>query len=166
MPFNVEDNIPQVGFDDWRLAVDGQVDNPVVFSLSQLQNNFKQTEVKSSILCLRGVRIGGLWSGVAISDLLDDAGVQDNAKWIRAKAYTDFTEPLRINDARQEGVIVAHSLDGKPIPAAQGGALRLIVPEKYAYKSIKWINKLTVLQKKPGGFWEKKGYPSKDEGKR
>ncbi|TET55344.1 MAG: sulfite oxidase-like oxidoreductase, partial [Actinobacteria bacterium] len=55
------------------------------------------------------------------------------------------------------------ALNDKIIPVEQGGSLRLIVPQKYAYKSVKWLNELRLLFKRPFGFWEKKGYPFKDQ---
>ena len=163
MVLNVESSVPDVKEKDWRLVINGRVENPVDLGIKQLKSDFEQESVETNILCLRGVTIKGQWSGVALKKILEVAQVRRDASWIQAKAYSDYAEPVRFDDAKQDGVIVAHSLDGETIPKKQGGLLRLVVPEKYAYKSVKWINELTVLSERPDGFWEKKGYPYKDQ---
>lgn len=163
MVFNVEKKPPDIKPSDWRLIINGEVENPLNLSLNQLQTDFEPQEIESNILCLRGITIGGVWTGVPVVDLLQSAEVQQTAKWVHVKAYGKYTEPIKFKDIWRQDVILAYKLDGKPIPAEQGGGLRLIVPAKYAYKSVKWVKELSVLAKKPGGFWERKGYPDKDE---
>ena len=162
MVFNVESDIVRIKESHWRLTLKGQVENPLSLSLEKLKNDFEQEDVTTNILCLRGVTIKGTWTGVGVNKLLEAAGAQSEARWIQAKAYSDYAEPIRFNDANKHGVIIAYNLDGKPIPKEQGGFLRFVVPDKYAYKSVKWIKELTILDERPSGFWEKKGFPYKD----
>ena len=158
MVFNIED-VPKIGLKDWSLSITGEVKNRCTFSYLQLKNDFPSRGLNSNLLCLRGVSIKGFWSGVSVEDLLDKAEPDKEAKWIEAKAYSGYSEPVKLRDLVQEAAIVAFSLDGEQIPDKQGGYLRLIVPNKYAYKSVKWLNELKLRSQNPSGFWEKKGYP-------
>ena len=90
-------------------------------------------------------------------------GIKEKASWIEAKAYSNYSEPILLKDFLKEDILIAYALDDKQIPAKQGGSLRLIVPQKYAYKSVKWLKELKILYKRPFGFWERKGYPFKDQ---
>jgi len=159
MPFNVEEKTPQIKPEEWLLQIGGRVERPLSLSLQQLKDEFEPKEVEAHITCLRGTAIGGVWSGVAVKDILEKAKLAESAGWVEVKAYSDYSEPVKLADIEREDVILAFMLDGKPIPPEQGGSLRLIVPQKYAYKSVKWVKELNILSEAPKGFWEKKGYP-------
>ena len=159
MPFNVEEKIPQIEPEKWLLRIAGQVDNPLSYSLEQLKSEFTIKEVEAKILCLRGATIGGIWRGVAVKNILEKVKPKKSASWVEVKAYSDYSEPVKLTDIEQEDVVLAFALDNKAIPPEQGGFLRLIVPQKYAYKSVKWVKELEILKEAPSGFWERKGYP-------
>lgn len=161
MVFYVEAKIPEVKAQDWCLNITGGVKNPLTFSLNQLKNKFEPKSVQTNIICLRGVTIGGTWTGVQLNQLLVLAQAPDRG-WVQVKAYSGYSEPIRLQDCKSADVIVAFELNGKPVPPEQGGLLRLIVPQKYAYKSVKWVREFELLSKRPSGFWEKKGYPYMD----
>lgn len=162
MVFNVESDIPQISEKDWQISISGQVENPFSIRLKDLKSKFPASDIEANILCLRGVTIGGTWSGVSVSQLLEQAEIMDSAFSAQIKAYSNYFEPIGLDDLMKPDVVFAYNLDNEPIPPEQGGLLRLIVPGKYAYKSVKWVNELHISQKKHKGFWEKKGYPFRD----
>jgi len=162
MVFNVEE-IPEISEKDWRISITGEVEEPHFYSIEQLKQYFEPKKVNSNILCLRGVTIKGVWTGVDARELVDETNINEKASWVEVRAYSDYVEPVKLKDFVKEGVIIAYALNDKIIPVEQGGSLRLIVPQKYAYKSVKWLNELRLLFKRPFGFWEKKGYPFKDQ---
>lgn len=162
MVFNVESKVPKIKPRDWLLFINGEVKKSLSFSLSELQSDFKPKSVQANIICLKGSTISGKWTGVPVQQLLNIANPKKSAAWIQIKAYSNYSEPLKIKDFQKENIILAYNLNDKPIPPQQGGSLRLIVPNKYAYKSVKWVREFTILSQKPSGFWEKKGYPYKD----
>ena len=81
------------------------------------------------------------WKGVLLSDLLDRAGVQPEAKALQFTSFDGaYTESLTLEQARRNDVIVAYQLEGDDISDAHGGPVRLYVAPMYGYKSIKWLD--------------------------
>ncbi|HEV7534783.1 MAG TPA: molybdopterin-dependent oxidoreductase, partial [Acidimicrobiia bacterium] len=69
-----------------------------------------------------------------------------------------YTETLTLAQARRADVIVAYELDGKPISSAHGGPVRLYVAPMYGYKSLKWLERITLVASASPGYWERQGY--------
>lgn len=110
------------------------------------------------------------WNGFELSDLLDLAGVQDGAKYVafetlyrpeemrgQKTAILDwpYVEGLRLDEARHPLTIMATGLYGKPLPNQNGAPLRLVVPWKYGFKSIKSVVRITLTDKQPPTSWNK-----------
>ena len=55
-------------------------------------------------------------------------------------------------------VMLAHSMDGKPLSQAHGSPMRLVIPEMYGYKGVKWLTRIDLVPKLEPGFWEQRGY--------
>lgn len=108
------------------------------------------------------------WNGFELADLLDMAGVQSGAKYVgfetavrpdempgvRARVLDwPYREGLRLDEARHPLTIMATGIYGKPIPNQNGAPLRLVVPWKYGFKSIKSIVRITLTDKEPKTSW-------------
>ena len=110
------------------------------------------------------------WNGFELADLLEMAGVQSGAKYVAFETLNrpeempgmrqpviewPYVEGLRLDEAMHPLTIMATGIYGKDIPKQNGAPLRLVVPWKYGYKSIKSIVKITLTNKKPPTSWNK-----------
>lgn len=99
------------------------------------------------------------WEGIKLKDLLSQAGVKPTAKTV--KFYSGdgvYTDTLTLEQADMDDVLVAVMHDGRPIPSDLGGPVRLIVPKMFAYKSVKWLNRIELIEGDHTGYWEQRGY--------
>ena len=177
-------NIPSsVDLNTFRLNVHGRVNQPLSLSLENLKRNFEQVEIVAVCQCggnSRGFfepRVPGgqwgngamgnaRWTGVRLKDLLQKAEMHGDATQVRfdgldqpvADATPDFQKSLDLDDAIQKDVLVAHSMNGEPLPVLNGFPLRLVVPGWYATYWIKMLNDVEVLNDIDRNFWMEKAY--------
>lgn len=151
--------IPSFNSTSWRFQVDGLVDRPLTMNWEQFLQVPRIVQV-SDFHCVTGWSVlRNTWEGVRLSDLLDIAGAQRGAKFV--KFYSGdgvYTDTLSIEQERENDMLVAVLHDGKPITSPYGGPVRLIVPRMYAYKSVKWLNRIELMDKPHIGYWEARGY--------
>jgi DMSO/TMAO reductase YedYZ molybdopterin-dependent catalytic subunit len=99
------------------------------------------------------------WKGVRLADLIDRAAPDGAATAVGFESFDGaYTETLTLEQARRGDVIVAYELDGKPISSAHGGPVRLYVAPMYGYKSLKWLQRVTLVATAEPGYWERQGY--------
>ncbi|MGQ7890262.1 molybdopterin-dependent oxidoreductase [Paenibacillus sp. WC2504] len=151
--------IPAFSSETWQFAISGLVDKPGVWNWEEFLK-LKRTVQVSNFHCVTGWSIYNCtWEGIPLKQLLAAAGVQPKAKYVKFysgdKVYTDA---LSLEQADSDDIMVAVMLDGKPIPQKLGGPVRLIVPQMYAYKSVKWLQAIELIEKEHMGYWEVRGY--------
>lgn len=177
-------NIPhQVDLNSFRLRIRGRVKSPLSLSLEELKRDYEQIKVTAVCQCggnSRGFfdpRVPGgqwgngamgnaKWTGVRLRDLMNKAGLQADAVQVRfdgldqpvADATPDFQKSLNLDDAMQKEVLVAHSMNGEPLPWLNGFPLRLVVPGWYATYWIKMLSDIEVLNERDHNFWMTKAY--------
>ena len=177
-------NIPnQVDVKTFRLAIRGSVKQPLSLSLEELKRDFEQVEIAAVCQCggnSRGFfepRVPGgqwgngamgnaKWIGVRLRDILNKAGLLDEGVQVRfdgldrpvAEGTPDFQKSLNLADAIQENVLVAHTMNGDPLPWLNGFPLRLVVPGWYATYWVKMLNDIEVLNENDHHFWMEKAY--------
>ena len=110
------------------------------------------------------------WNGFMLSELLNKAGVQSGAKYVafetvvrpeemlgqnRATLEWPYREGLRLDEAMHPLTLMATGIYGKPMPNQNGAPIRLVVPWKYGFKSIKSIVKITLTEEEPYATWNK-----------
>lgn len=150
--------IPRINAQDWKLRIDGLVDNPVEFSYDQLTTGPLVRFVKS-IHCVTQWSIRDVeWEGVPIKTLAERAGVKPEAKWVMFHCADGYTAPIPVEDALREDSIVAFKANGKPLSAEQGFPARPFMPSLYAWKSAKWLNRVEFIPEYKDGYWEMYGY--------
>ncbi len=156
--YTVTDGYPSVTDSAYQLVVDGLVDRRLDLTLDDLQL-LPPRELVRAFQCVTGWRVPGVrWKGVLLSNLLDQAGVQPRAKALRFRSFDGvYTESLTLDEARRDDVIVAYSLDDRPLSQAHGGPVRLYVAPMYGYKSIKWLSAIDVVSSVEPGYWETVG---------
>lgn len=146
--------------EDYELSVAGHVETPATLTMADLRG-LPPTRMTKDFQCVTGWRVHDVkWVGVRLSDLMDGAGVKDGAWGVRLHSFDGiYTETLTMDQARRPDVIVAYEMDGKPVSSAHGGPARLYVAPMYGYKSIKWLDRIEVVDAEPpAGYWEVRGY--------
>jgi DMSO/TMAO reductase YedYZ molybdopterin-dependent catalytic subunit len=157
--YTVTGSLPSRSIAEYRLGVDGMVDRPFTLSYDEI-TAMEPTGITADFQCVTGWRVHDVkWVGVKLRDILDRAGIGAGAKGITFHSFDGaYTESLTLDQARRDDVIVAYRMEKKNISRAHGGPVRLYVAPMYGYKSIKWLDRITVEDNVRDGYWEVRGY--------
>ncbi|BBH23815.1 hypothetical protein Back11_51600 [Paenibacillus baekrokdamisoli] len=151
--------IPKFDNSNFSFTVDGLVNNKLQWNWEQFVKLKRKVQV-SDFHCVTGWSVyKNTWEGILLKDLLKQAGVKPNAMTV--KLYSGdgvYTDSLTLEQANMDDVMVAVLHDGKPIPSDLGGPVRLVVPKMYTYKSVKWLNRVELIEGDHTGYWEERGY--------
>ena len=151
---------PDIPAGQWQLKLWGLVTKPLTLSWNEFES-LPRVKVFADFHCVtRWSRLGNLWEGVAVRELVQRAGgLQDGAKFVVAHGYDQgWTTNMPTGEFLAEDALVATHHDGQPLTPEHGGPARLIVPSLYAWKSAKWLSGLEFLAQDQAGFWERNGY--------
>jgi DMSO/TMAO reductase YedYZ molybdopterin-dependent catalytic subunit len=177
-------NIPTtIDLNTFRLTIRGRVKHPYSLSVETLQKDFEPVDIAAVCQCSgnsRGFsepRVAGgqwghgamgnaIWTGVRLRDLLEKAGLEQDARRIRfdgldrpvADTTPDFLKSLSLSDAFGDHVLVAYAMNGEPLPILNGFPLRLVVPGWYATYWVKMLHDLEVLNEEDHTFWMDPAY--------
>lgn len=156
--YTVTDGLPTVPASEYKLRIDGLVNNPFELGLSDLKE-MPPTRLVRDFQCVTGWRVPRVhWEGVALSALLDRAGVKPQGSALRIESFDGtYTESLTLAEANRPDVIVAYSMLGGPVSVEHGGPVRLYVAPMYGYKSLKWLSRIEVVDQVEPGYWETEG---------
>ena len=141
----------------WRLKVGGLCRSPRSFSLSDIRKLKKETQV-SRMKCVEGWSSKAKWGGFRPKTLFDAVSPRGDAKFLYFHSADDYTESISLDDLLKSRVLFVYEMNDIPLPDIHGGPLRLIVPFKYGYKSVKTIVRLDFVEKESTGYWEGFGY--------
>lgn len=139
----------------WSLAISGVVENPFELTLAGYMDLHHQS-LKFDIHCVTSwSRPDSRWSGVPLFSLLDEARPLPDARFLSFSAYSprDHHTSLPLEVARRSSWLV-HEFDGEALTPDHGGPVRVVTPEKYFYKSLKWVRQIEILTKDRLGWWE------------
>ncbi len=98
------------------------------------------------------------WQGVSLQAIMDLAKVSKDAKFIVFEAPSDYSSSIPISDVRKGNVLLAHGFSGQPLAQAHGAPLRSLVPDRYFYKSVKWVQRIKFTIEDEPGYYETHGY--------
>jgi DMSO/TMAO reductase YedYZ molybdopterin-dependent catalytic subunit len=131
-------------FTDWRLVVDGMAARPLSLSIAELKTFPSSTQI-TEIACEEGWSYIAEWKGVALSYILQLAGALPQVRYIVYRSIQpDWWESIDMADALHPQTLVAYNMNGDELPVPFGGPLRMRVPRQLGYKSVKYINRLTL----------------------
>lgn len=142
----------------WTLTIDGVVENPLVLKWHDLLQ-LKAVESVSDFHCVEGWSVRDQkWKGLRFSTIIELVKPLKNSKYVLFECSDGYTTSLGLDDLLKDNVLLAYGLNDKVLEESLGGPLRLIVPDKYAYKSAMWIRQIIFSKVKNPGFWESRGY--------
>ncbi|MGJ8617549.1 MAG: protein-methionine-sulfoxide reductase catalytic subunit MsrP [Sulfitobacter sp.] len=154
----------------WTVEIDGMVDKPGAYAFEDIMKAMTIEERIYRFRCVEAWSMVIPWNGFELADLLNMAGVQSGAKYVAFETALrpdempgvrfpvldwPYVEGLRLDEAMHPLTIMATGIYGKDIPNQNGAPLRLVVPWKYGFKSIKSIVKITLTNKEPPTSWNK-----------
>ncbi|WP_138496662.1 molybdopterin-dependent oxidoreductase [Paenibacillus pinistramenti] len=151
--------IPAFDNATWSLTIDGLVEKKIHWNWEQFLQQQRTVQV-SDFHCVTGWSVyQNTWEGIQLKQLLKMAGVKDEAKFVKFYSGDEvYTDCLSLQQANYDDMMVAVLHDGQPIPSDLGGPVRLITPKMYAYKSVKWLNRIELIAEEHIGYWEQRGY--------
>ncbi|MEM6306600.1 MAG: protein-methionine-sulfoxide reductase catalytic subunit MsrP, partial [Pseudomonadota bacterium] len=154
--------------DNWTIEVDGMVDNPGTYSVADLVGDLTEESRIYRFRCVEAWSMVIPWNGFELKDILDRVGVQDGAKYVAFETANrpdempgvrfpvldwPYREGLRLDEAQHPLTLMATGIYDKPMPNQNGAPIRLVVPWKYGFKSIKSIVRITLMDKEPPTSW-------------
>ena len=151
---------PRFDPDTWRLRVDGLVTRPVTLTYADLLA-LPQASQTSDFHCVTGWSVDDVrWSGVRFADLLAAAGgLRPGARALDfVSAEEPYVDTLTVDQALVDDAMLAHSMDGRPLPRKHGAPARVVMPQMYGYKGVKWVTRIHVSDRVVDGYWEQRGY--------
>ncbi len=152
----------------WQVEIGGLVNKPMTVDAADLLKKYDQEERIYRLRCVEAWSMVIPWMGFPLAKLLKDVEPKAEAKYVRFETLYDpkqfpgqrdnyfdwpYVEGLRLDEAMNDLAILATGLYGKPLPNQDGAPLRLVVPWKYGFKSIKSIAKIELVTDMPTSLW-------------
>jgi DMSO/TMAO reductase YedYZ molybdopterin-dependent catalytic subunit len=130
-------------FSDWNLVVEGRVSKPGSYSLVDLQKFPARTQITKHT-CEEGWTAIAEWTGVQLSTVLQSAGILPSARFVNFHSYDGWIDSIDLFDALHPQTILAYGMNGRDLPVPHGAPLRLRVETQVGYKSMKYLQKISV----------------------
>jgi methionine sulfoxide reductase catalytic subunit len=152
----------------WRVAIDGLVEKPMTLDIDDLLRRMPLEERLYRHRCVEAWSMAVPWSGFPLTALVDFARPLGSVKYLQMTTFQDpemapgqrqswypwpYVEGLTMAEATNELAFIATGLYGKPIARQDGAPLRLAVPWKYGFKSVKSIVRFSFVETRPRTFW-------------
>lgn len=160
VPYTVVNGFPDIPIKNWRLRVHGLADTKT-YTYAEY-TALPRRAVMINFHCVTGWVVPHVqFAGVDLRQFLDSLGWDpEKDPWVTFYSgdgvYTDTLNAAQIDQYRP---LMVDTIDHQPLPVAQGFPVRLLVPNMYGYKSVKWLVGLRVSKTAEAGFWEDRGYP-------
>ena len=152
------EQVPKFDGKHWALEITGEIENPMVISWEKF-NTMEQTHLTVDFHCVTTWSLyDTVWEGVLFKRIAELVEPKPSVKYVLIKARSQYSTNLPLKDAVANDVILATKFYGEPIERKHGAPLRLVVPQKYAYKSCKWVAGIEFLEEEHLGYWELRGY--------
>ena len=143
---------------DWRLSIDGEIQNPVSLRFRDLMN-LKQMDLTCDVHCVTGwTLLDSRWRGIHMQTIMDLVKVKKNAGFIVFEAPGAYSSSIPLSEARKNNVILAHNYSNQNLPREHGAPVRGLVPDRYFYKSVKWLERIRFVVEDEPGYYESGGY--------
>ena len=153
---------PRVDVAEWRLDIKGEVESPFSLTYEQLLD-LDAVEQVHTLECISNY-VGGdlvstaVWTGVPLRDLLDRARVKPTAYDVVFTSVDGYTDSIPIAKGMEDRTLVAYLMNGKTVPQEHGYPARMLVPNIYGMKNVKWIRTIEVTNYDFLGYWQQQGW--------
>ena len=153
---------PLISESDWRLTINGAVNRPQSLSLADLQA-MATKERLNNLSCISNPVGGDLvsnsrWTGLPLDALLDMAQPSPQAVTLVAVAFDGYTEGIRLDEIRGKDALIAFGMNGELLPRSHGFPARLLFPNHYGMRNVKWLTRLELKTQDEEGYWARRGW--------
>jgi len=157
--YTVAATMPRFDRRTWRLRIEGDVARPRSFTYEELLA-LPRAEQVSDFHCVTGWSVKDVrWAGVRFRDLLERSQPHAGAGAIMfVSSERPYVDTLTLEQAYLDDAMLAYEMDGKPLRREHGAPVRVVIPEMYGYKNVKWVERLVVGREARLGYWEQRGY--------
>jgi DMSO/TMAO reductase YedYZ molybdopterin-dependent catalytic subunit len=157
--YTISGSMPIFDPSQWRLEIGGLVRKPVTLTYAQLLALPRASQT-TTFHCVTGWTVPHVhWAGVRFKDLLALVEPLPDAHAIQFVSMEQpYTDSLTIQQALLPEVMLAYEMGGKPLSRPHGSPARVVIPEMYGYKGVKWLQRMELVPKQPTGYWENLGY--------
>jgi DMSO/TMAO reductase YedYZ molybdopterin-dependent catalytic subunit len=157
--YTISGSMPIFDPKTWRLEIGGLVKKPRSFTYDELLALPRAHQV-NDFHCVTGWTVRNVrWSGVRFSHLLDQVEPLPQAKAIRFVSLEQpYNDSLSLGQLHLPDVMLALEMDGEPLTRPHGSPARVVIPEMYGYKGVKWLTRIEMVAHQPTGYWEGLGY--------
>jgi DMSO/TMAO reductase YedYZ molybdopterin-dependent catalytic subunit len=157
--YTVAATMPRFDPAAWRLRIDGLVERPQELTYAQLRV-LPRAEQVSDFHCVTGWSVPNVrWAGVRFHDLLALARPKPQARALAfVSAERPYIDSLTLDQVDLKDVMLAYEMDGKPLSRPHGAPARVVIPDMYGYKNVKWVERIVLTDQPIDGYWEVRGY--------
>jgi DMSO/TMAO reductase YedYZ molybdopterin-dependent catalytic subunit len=150
--------VPTVDLDAWRLRIRGAVASERSLKMDEFRA-LPPADVYADFHCVTKFSVfDNDWHGVRPADVLRLVELAPDASHVMVEAVEGYTANLPLEVFDDDDTLFAWQCNGEDLTAEHGWPLRLVVPKRYAWKSVKWVSGLEILAGDRRGFWEDRGY--------
>jgi DMSO/TMAO reductase YedYZ molybdopterin-dependent catalytic subunit len=148
---------------NWRLSVEGLVEQPLELPFAELQRRFALVSSYSVLTCISN-KVGGplvgnsRWTGVRLRDVLAKAGVESGAVNVAFRCADGYSVGIPLDRARHPSVLLAIAQNGQPLTREHGFPCRVRVPALYGMMNAKWLESIEVVDHRFEGYWQQQGW--------
>jgi DMSO/TMAO reductase YedYZ molybdopterin-dependent catalytic subunit len=156
---NTFDFTPQIDPAQFRLTIDGEVNNAMQLSMADIQK-LPLTSIVIRHVCVEGWAAIVQWGGVRLRDLVALVQPKSNVRYVYFKSADGYYESWDIASVIHPQTLMAYQKNGQPLSVDNGAPMRLASPIKLGYKQSKWVTQITFLSNllPAKGYWEDQGY--------
>lgn len=158
-PIRSIEGTQKVDLKTWRLKIEGLVDRPLSLTFNEIKALPQKIQTKNFI-CVEGWGLDNQkWEGVHLKEIFSKVKINPKAKFITFHAAGgQYKDSLSMKEAFEPDTVLAYKVNGKDLSPDHGFPLRLIIPRMYAYKGVKWVERIVFTEKQEVGYWEQGGY--------
>jgi len=154
----ITSKIPKIDLKTWTLTIEGEVEKTLKLTWDEIVK-LPSTESVSDFHCVEGWSVLDCkWQGIGFRAILDLVKPKQSAKSVTFECADGYTTSLTLKELSNDNVLLAYKLNSEQLEEGYGFPLRLVVPDKYAYKSALWLTRMKFTARKELGYWEKRGY--------
>lgn len=149
---------PELPLEQWELKIHGHIQNPVTLNWQQFLALPQFKNVSDFHCVTTWSQFDMEFEGVAFFTIADLVKPKPAATHVFFKSHDGYSTNNSLAVCMDDDVLIAHSWNGQPLTKDHGGAARVIIPQRYAWKGAKFIREIVFLDRDILGFWEVRGY--------
>jgi DMSO/TMAO reductase YedYZ molybdopterin-dependent catalytic subunit len=159
-------NRPEISIRKWQLELLGELENPMTLDHKTI-TMLPQAEITADWHCVTTWSMpDNRWQGVLLKHILALVKPSSKAKFLYLEGYDGYSTNFPIELAKLDDSLLVYGRNDEPLEVKHGAPYRIIISQRYAWKSIKWIKRIHFLERERLGYWELKGYHNNGDWKK